>query len=471
MSATIRVARLNTQCTYCYVTKVTTTMLSAIEERLEEPSARGLAHAVSRAVRDGALQPGARLPPIRALAQALGLSPTTISAGWALLARSGAIHTDGRRGTTVADRQQPAPGRYQRALERQLDFALDLSTGVPDPKLLPSLGAALKEVTTAGIPGSYLDDPVLPGLLEVLRAQWPYPAQELMVVDGAMDGLDLVSRSLLRFGDRVIVEHPSFPPLLDLLESIGVQIAGVPLDQAGMRPEPLTAALKTPAAAVFLQPRAQNPTGTSITQRRAQDLAAILARAGMPVVEDDSAGAVAATAPISLGQWIPDQVIHIRSFSKSHGPDLRLAALGGPSDLLREVIHRRALGQGWSSRVLQRVLLSLLTDPGTVADVDRARDEYSRRRDAMVTALTARGVEVKSGDGLNLWVPVHDESAAIVRLARQGVGVTPGTPFEVLPGGGGHVRVTVGLVADGHEELADQLAAAANTSGWAGRRR
>jgi DNA-binding transcriptional MocR family regulator len=441
--------------------------MSAIEERLELQSARGLAQAVSRAVRDGALQPGAKLPPIRAVATRLGLSPTTVSAGWALLARSGAIHTDGRRGTTIADLQDPAPGRYRRALERQLDFALDLSAGTPDPALLPNLAQALSELTTAGIPGSYLDDPVLPGLLEILKAQWPYPPDELMVVDGAMDGLDLVSRSLLRFGDRVVVEHPGFPPLLDLLESIGVEVIGVPVDDAGLRPEPLAEALRSPVAAVFLQPRAQNPTGASMTRQRARELAPILARAGMPVVEDDSAGAVAASALISLGQWIPGQVIHIRSFSKSHGPDLRLAAMGGPSELLREVSHRRQLGQGWSSRLLQRVLLSLLTDPAAIADVDHARDEYTRRRGALVAALNACDVQVAGGDGLNLWVPVHDESAAIVRLASQGVGVTPGTPFDVLPGGGGHVRVTVGLVADGYEELAEILAAAANTSSWA----
>jgi DNA-binding transcriptional MocR family regulator len=441
------------------------TVLPAIQERLEESSSRGLAYAVGRAVSEGALQPGDRLPPIRDLATALGLSPTTVSAGWAILRRSGAILTDGRRGTTVAH-QDPAPGRYRRALERQLDFALDLSAGIPDPALLPKFGPALRDLTTASLPGSYLDDPVLPGLLEVLQAQWPYAAEELMVVDGAMDGLDLVSRTLLRFGDRVIVEHPGFPPMLDLLESIGVEVVGVPVDDAGLCPEPLAAALGNHISAVFLQPRAQNPTGASMTDERARALAPILARAGMPVVEDDSAGAVAASPPISLGQWIPDQVIHIRSFSKSHGPDLRLAAMSGPGSLLREVIHRRGLGQGWSSRVLQRVLLSLLTDPAAVADVDRARDEYTRRREALVAALVSRGVQVASGDGLNLWVPVHDESAAIVRLASQGVGVTPGSPFEVLPGGGGHVRVTVGLVAQGQEELAEILAAAANTSGW-----
>jgi len=449
------------------------TILSVIEERLQEPTSRGLAQAVSRAVREGALLPGSKLPPIRVLATALRLSPTTVSAGWALLGRSGAIVTDGRRGTTVADLHDPPPGRYRRALERPLDFALDLSTGVPDPQLLPSLGPALRELTTAGIPGSYLDDPVLPGLVDVLQAQWPYAAEELMVVDGAMDALDLVSRSVLRFGDQVIVEHPSFPPLLDLLESIGVDVVGVPVDDAGLRPQALATALGRHGhtAAVFLQPRAQNPTGASMTEQRAHQLTPILARAGLPVVEDDSAGAVAASSPISLGQWIPDQVIHIRSFSKSHGPDLRLAAMSGPSSLLREVIHRRALGQGWSSRVLQRVLLSLLTDPAAVADVDRARDEYTRRREALVAALVSRGVQVARGDGINIWVPVHDESAAIVRLASQGVGVTPGSPFEVLPGDGGHVRVTVGLVGEGHEELAELLAAAANTSAWGARAR
>jgi len=129
-----------------------------------------------------------------------------------------------------------------------------------------------------------------------------------MVVDGAMDAIDLVSRTLLRFGDRVVVEHPCFPPLLDLLESIGVEVVGVPVDEAGLCAEPLATALASQTAAVFLQPRGQNPTGGSMTGQRAQKLAAILAQGGMPVVEDDSAGAIAASAPMSLDQWIPDQV-------------------------------------------------------------------------------------------------------------------------------------------------------------------
>src|SRR4051794_12265179 len=192
-------------------------MLTEIEQRLDEPSARGLASAVSRAVRDGVLVTGTRLPPIRTVATELGLSPTTVSAAWALLARSGTIRTDGRRGTSVAGRPTPGSPRYQRTLDRATSFRLDLSTGVPDPALLPDLSQALGALGGVATPSSYLDDPVLPQLAAVLRADWPFSADEIMVLDGAMDGIEHATRVLVGFGDRVAVEQPCFPPLLDLL--------------------------------------------------------------------------------------------------------------------------------------------------------------------------------------------------------------------------------------------------------------
>ena len=448
-------------------------ILSALEERLDQPTARGLAHAVSRAIRDGVLSSGTKLPPIREVARRLALSPTTVSAGWALLARSGTIRTDGRRGTTVADPLGPSNTRYRRALEGQTGFSLDLSTGIPDAALLPNLGRVLGRLTTAGTPGSYLDEAVLPELRDVLLGEWPYVTDDLTIVDGAMDALDLVVRTAIRFGDRVVVEHPCFPPLLDLLDSIGADVVGVPLDSEGMQPQSLAAALTSPAAAVILQPTAQNPSGISTTPRRARALAELVDRAGTIVIEDDSAGAIASAPAISLGRWIPERTVHIRSFSKSHGPDLRLAAVSGPSPLMRDVQARRQLGQGWSSRLLQRILLSLLTDEGSRAEVRQARREYARRRAALVDALAKQGVTVGGTDGINIWVPVHDEAAALVRLASQGIGVTPGSPFAVLPDMPGHIRVTSGLVGGDIEvaALADQITAAANTTGWSGRGR
>ena len=448
-------------------------LISEIESRLSEPTAKGLAAALSRTVRDGVLSAGDRLPPIRGVAHELSLSPTTVSAAWNLLVRAGALRTDGRRGTVVADVTAPRDGRYRQALEHHTGFTVDLSSGVPDEALLPGLGRALEAVTTAGTPRSYLDDPLLPELAEVLRESWPYPPPALTVVDGAMDGLDLVIRTQLRYGDRVVVEHPSFPPLLDLLESAGVEVVAVPLDDEGMVPSALAAATAEPVRAVFLQPRGHNPTGVSTTPRRIRELAEVLAGTDALLVEDDSASAISTAPDVSLGSALPDRTVHLRSFSKSHGPDLRLAAMSGPEEVIGEIRHLRQLGQGWSSRLLQRVLFSLLTDPESQAEVARARDEYARRRTAFVSALADHGVLVRGDDGLNVWVPVADEAAALVRLASRGIGAAPGAPFCVLPDAGGHVRVTTGLIGAGVslDDVAAEVAAAARTGGWGGRAR
>ena len=458
MATTIEAQVCTAQYAHCYVTNVTT-VLSALESRLDEPSARGLATAVSRAVRDGVLAAGDRLPPIRSVATELGLSPTTVSAAWSLLARTGTIRTDGRRGTRVAERQRPGTPRYQRTLDRQTAFGLDLSTGVPDPELLPDLSRALGTLTGVATPGSYLDDPVLPELAAVLRAQWPFAVDDLTVVDGAMDGIELATRVLVGFGDRVAVESPGFPPLLDLLEASGAEVVGVPVDSAGLRADALRAA--GPLTAVYLQPRAQNPTGVSLTAERAAELARVVRDGVAVVIEDDSAGAVAATEPLSLGRWVPERTVHVRSFAKSHGPDLRLAALSAPPELLDRITALRQLGQGWSSRLLQRLLLALLTDRSSVRQVERARAAYARRREALVAALAEHGVTVGGTDGLNVWVPVADETAAVVRLASQGIGVAPGAPFGVLPGQAPHVRVTAGLLASDQDRVAAAIAAAA----------
>lgn len=443
--------------------------VAVLGERLESRTARGLAQAVSRAVRDGVLDPGTKLPAIRAVARDLQLSPTTVSAGWSLLARSGAIVTDGRRGTTVAE-PHTASDRYRQALEHPTLFSLDLSTGVPDPQLLPQLDKALTSVTGATTPSSYLDPPVVPELEAALRADWPYAAEEFGITDGAMDAVDLAIQCFFRFGDRVIVEHPTFPLLLDRLEAAGVEVVGVQLDEEGMLVESLEKALGTPAVAVILQPRAQNPTGVSLTRPRARALGEALRGTGTLVIEDDAAGSVASTAPLSLGEVVPEQTLHIRSFSKSHGPDLRLAAVSGSRSMIGAMNARRQLGQGWSSRLLQRILLVLLTDDTAVTQVATARHEYQRRRDAVVAALAEHDVVVAGSDGINLWVPVLDESAALVRLASQGIGATPGTPFQVLPEKSGHIRVTVATVTSGVEELAGNIAMAARAGRWTGGR-
>jgi len=455
---------------------VTPDVLAAITDgATDRPSARRIAAVIGRMITAGELAEGSRLPTVRELSRRLGVSPTTVSEAWRSLAAVGAIDAAGRRGTFVRAPTGPGgPRRYRRVTEGPGHFALDLSTGTPDPALLPDLGPVIARVATQSVTSSYLDHPVLPALEEELRATWPFSPAVVTVVDGAMDALDRVADVVLRLGDRVVVEDPTFPPLLDLLEQMGCEVVGIDVDDDGPSVAGLRAALAIgPVRAVVLQPRAQNPAGACLTPARARALAGALDGTATIVIEDDHANAISTAPLVSIGRARPEHTVHIRSFSKSHGPDLRLAAVGGAGDIVSQVANRRLLGPGWSSRLLQAVLLELLRDPATVTGLAEAATTYAHRRDVVSSALTRSDVGLTGRDGINLWVTVSDERAAMMALATRGIGVAPGTPFQVRPGGSDHVRVTVGLIGgrdDEIEALATVLADAAHLGGHAPRR-
>ena len=141
------------------------------------------------------------------------------------------------------------------------------------------------------------------------------------------------------------------------------------------------------------------------------------------------------------------------------------------------------LGPGWTSRLLQHVLVDLLTDSSAIEAVAHARRVYHARRRALRDALAGHGIAIEPGDGINVWLPVHDERTALVRLEAAGIRVAPGTPFSAdggtassnagtdLPGEDSgspagstvraHVRVTVGLLGSEVEDVARALALAA----------
>lgn len=446
-------------------------MLHLISNAVTDRSARGIAAAVSRLVHDGELAAGTRLPTVRDLARVLGISPTTVSEAWSSLTRAGLIATRGRSGTVVLSGERLRSRlRYTHMagiLETtRAGIPQDLSTGVPDHDLLPDLTETLGRLGDMRLTTSYLDAPVLPALEEHLRSTWPFPAEQLTVVDGALDALDRVIGAVVRFGDRVLVENPTFPPILDLLEQNGAHAVGLALDGSGIIPSSLEDALRHNPVALLLQPRAHNPTGISMCPERAFELSLVLGEhPGVVVVEDDHAAGIAGAPTVSLGTHLPGRTVHIRSFAKSLGPDLRLAAVAGPAGVIAPLADRRMLGPGWSSRLLQHVLLGLLTSPGTAKLLDQAREEYARRRATMLESLARHGAKATADDGINLWLEVGDQQAALVSLAANAIAVAPGSPFEVTALPAQHVRVTVGLVRDGFEELARILAGAARTPG------
>lgn len=442
---------------------------ATIAGEIDEASSRGIAATIARLISTGRLGPGERLPTVRELAAELGVSPATVSNAWQALSRAGLVLSRGRSGTTVRGVPRDWLPRRYRGLDLGGTAPLDLSRGTPDPLLLPELGPALSRAAPRAETASYQQRPDIPELHDLLRSTWPAPVESITVTNGALDALDRVFGAVLSFGDRVAVEDPAFPPIIDLLEHYGTEPVPVSLDAEGMRPHSLAAALARHPVAVVLQPRAHNPTGASLTPERAAALARVLQRAGgdVLVVEDDHSGDISVAPEVTLGSFLPSRVLHVRSFAKSHGPDLRIGALGGPRALVDRVVARRLLGAGWTSRMVQSILFDLLTDADSVARVRTARAAYAERQRALAGALTAAGLPVGAADGLNLWLPVRDERAAMVHLATEGIRVAPGTPFLLRPDGA-YVRVTVAAVTGDPAPVATALAAAA-LAGVAGR--
>ena len=108
--------------------------------------------------------------------------------------------------------------------------------------------------------------------------------------------------------------------------------------------------------------------------------------------------------------------------------------------------------------------------PASQAAVTDARDAYAQRRAALVEALAGHGITVRGRDGLNIWLPVADETAALLRLASAGIGATAGAPFAVRRDARPYLRITTGLLAEGYDRVAAELAAAARAGSWAGAR-
>jgi DNA-binding transcriptional MocR family regulator len=446
-------------------------VVDLVSGSVQDRSPKGIAAAVHRLIRAGKLHTGDRLPTVRELAKELGVSPATVSEAWQALAAVGAIRARGRAGTFVQDTIEPTrPTRYLGIGGAPLADGINLSTGTPDPALLPPLREALERVLerSRSWTTSYLDDPVLPELDALLRASWPFSPERLTVVDGALDGLSRVVDDVVRLGDRVAMENPGFPPLIDLLERSGAEILPVELDHEGITPASLEAVLASEPVVLFVQPRAQNPTGVSMSAARSAALAGILLRHRTLIVEDDHSGDIATGHDVSLGRHLPERTVHIRSYSKSHGPDLRIAAVGGSADVIDPLVSRRMLGPGWTSRLLQAVLVELLTDPAAIAAVTRARSTYAMRSLAVREGLAGEGVTSTTGDGINAWVEVVDERAALIALAAMGVRVSPGAPFMVGGSPSYHIRVTTGVLDEHDSEQLQHVISALAAAAKAG---
>ncbi|BBX11390.1 GntR family transcriptional regulator [Mycobacterium novum] len=418
--------------------------------------AESIAASIEDGISDGQLAPGSALPPIRDLAGRLAVNPNTVAAAYRLLRDRGAVETAGRRGTRVRDRPATTP-RSLRGLTVPAGVR-DLSTGNPNPALLPIAGARLSPPATPVLYGQPSVSPELAGHARAALEADGVAAEHLAVASGALDAIERVLAAHLRPGDRVAVEDPGWANLLDLLGALGLAVEPVGGDDDGPLVTDLARALRRGVRAVVVTSRAQNPTGGAMSAERAAALRAVLAETATDVllIEDDHCAGVAGMALHPLAGVVRDWAF-VRSVAKAYGPDLRLALVAGDRRTIERVQGRQRLGPGWVSRLLQDVVVGMWRDRAATRLVADAEAVYTDRRTRLCAALAERGLACHGRSGLNVWIPVPDESAAITRLFAAGWAAAPGSRYRI--GSPPGIRITISdLAAAEIGPLADAVA-------------
>jgi DNA-binding transcriptional MocR family regulator len=442
----------------CYSTKIAPALT---QYRISGEGAEGIAASIERGIATGELRPGEALPTVRSLAAELGVSPTTVAASFKSLRSRGLVVTRARSGAQVSWRPPLGAPVLGTTVP---DGVRDLASGNPDPELLPDLTPALRRIEPPR--QLYGGDPADPELLELARAELErdgISAEEMAVVSGALDGIERALEAQLRPGDVVAVEDPGFAGLFHLLRALGLALRPVAIDARGMLPGALADALDGGVAAVVINPRGQNPTGASLDPERATALRAVLnRRPDAMLLEDDHLGPIAGAPRLTLtagrSRWAA-----ARSLAKSLGPDLRLAVLAGDSETISRVRGRQAVGPGWVSHLLQRTAATLWKDKKVARELERAAETYGERREAFVDALAKQGIEVEAPTGLNVWIPVPDETTVVQTLQSEGWAVMPGAPFRLQAEPA--IRVTISFLTPAESPaLAEAIASALRPS-------
>ncbi|GAA2844200.1 DNA-binding transcriptional MocR family regulator [Leucobacter komagatae] len=407
----------------------------------------------------GALQPGDSLPPMRGLADRLGVNRNTASAAYKALVQAGLAETRGRAGTFIVD---PYEALEEEGFARDTVLR-DVGDGNPDAALLPR--PELVRLAPAE-PRLYGEPTIDPALAE-WATSWiaedqPRPFR-LTVAAGAVDAIERLLAQTLTPGDSLAVEDPCFLTSISTIRQNGYRPVPVAMDAEGMRPESLRAALEAGVRAVICTPRAHNPTGASLTAARAAALRDVLADYPQVLVIEDDHFSLLARAPYAtiIGEGQLRWAL-VRSMSKALGPDMRIALVASDSETAERLASRISGGITWVSHLIQRLTIAMLTDTQTRDLIARAGAHYAAQNAEFAERLRGVGLTSESRDGLNTWVDVRGDSAdVLVQLMRRGWIARDGASFGLQGENEHFLRLTVhDLSGDEMTKLAADLAAA-----------
>ncbi len=440
----------------------------------------------------GSMSAGTRLPTVRDLARALGVNPLTVSRAYRELSERGLVagrRSEGtivlERASTAADRASSVNGTPHPVLAERL-YELSRAPGVISfTSNYPQVGTAVREAFRTALQraqdtewDSYfryetsLGRPRLRDALAELLSQTGINAEpaNIIVTSGGQQGLDLVARTVLRPGDAVIMERPTYYGAANAMIAAGARIIEIPVEADGPDIVRLEREIASPdVALIYLNPTFQNPTGITTSEEKRRRILAAARKFRIPVLEDDHASEMrfsGAAVPSLFALAEPeDEVFHVRGFGKSLLPGQRLGLVVTPPRRRDALVKAKATADLHGHGLIQEAFAHLLVEGRYASLMDGLRREYGERQAILFDALQRGlpdGVPVSRPEGgLSLWIGLPEQadlSELYFRAVRRGVAFLPGEAFFTSRPEHHFVRVSFGLVprdqlAEGAERL------------------
>ncbi|HEY8372123.1 MAG TPA: PLP-dependent aminotransferase family protein [Pseudonocardiaceae bacterium] len=438
------------------------------------PTAAALAAAVRRLVLAGRLPAGTRVPAERELAGALGASRTLVTAAFDRLRDEGLLVSRRGSGSWIT-----LPGTASAGLEPlspPMPGEMDLvRAATPAPLAVASAidTARLRLPELLGGTGYHLQG--LTVLRERIAARFtarglPTTPDQILVTSGAQHAFVLVLHLLAGPGDRVLVEHPTYPNALEAVRAHHAHPVPVAMADEGWDLDALEATLRQTAPRLaYLIPDFQNPTGLRLDAEGRERLAAALRRSRTPAVIDETLVELdlegdPLDGPSPVAAFAEDLVITVGSASKMFWGGLRVGWVRAPAELVRRLLAVRPGVDLGTPSLEQLVVAELLADPE--ADLQWQRERHREQRDVLVAALREHCPQwrfrVPRG-GLVLWCELDAPVSTRLAVTAEGLGVrvAPGSRFGVHQGLEGYLRLPYVLPPEQLREAARRLGAAA----------
>lgn len=404
--------------------------------RASSPAYRALADRIRLLVIDGRIAPGTRLPAERELAAELGVSRTTIAAAYAVLREDEVIESV--RGSGSIARLPKRPILLPDTEAQPLDLSKAALPAVP--QLADAYTAAAGRLPT--LLGDSGFDPVgLPELRLAIADRYtarglPTTPDQILVTIGAQHAIALLSRTLLRRGDRVLMENPTYPHAIDAVAAAGARIVAVPVDtdegwDLGVLEQAVTRGSPTMA---YLMPHNHNPTGLTMADEDLADMLALAAANGTTVVIDETMAELTIDGPNHLPAAAFGPAVLVGSVGKSVWGGVRVGWVRAEPNLVRTLVRARFASDLGTPMLEQLVVADLLPQMDEILAEHVAWLREGRAH--LVAELERRFPEwhvPRAPGGLTTWVNLGaPRSSQLVVAARtHGLVITAGPRFAV----------------------------------------